>query len=95
MQSNALRPNAAPQETIFHSSGSPREVFLSSHEEPRTSLSAVLRKCRVRAAQPGASMAAAPPPADAGDGSYVCMYFYDIDNMSLRALTGAESAALG
>ena len=84
-----------PQETIFLSSCSPREVFLSSQVEPRVSLSAVVRKCRVRVAQPGASVDASLPPADEYERNYVCMYFYDIDNMSLRALTGGESSALG
>ena len=83
------------QETIFHSSGSPCEVFLSSHVEPRISLSAVLRRCLGRVAQPGASMDAARLQASGRDVSYTCMYFYDHDNMSLRALTGAESSAIG
>lgn len=68
---------------------------MSGHVEARVSLSAVQRRCRVRVAQPGTSMDAARLPSDAGDSSYVCMYFYDIDNMSLRALTGAESSAFG
>ena len=75
------------QETIFHGVGKPHEVFLSAHIEPRASLSSVIRRCSVRVEQPGARVAA-PSPAD--DGIFVCMYFYDIDTMSLRALTAAE-----
>ena len=67
---------------------------MSSHVEPRISLSAVVRKCQVRAAKPGASMGAAPVLSIADDSGYVCMYFYDVDNMGLRALTGAESSVL-
>ena len=67
---------------------------MSDHVEPRISLSAVQRSCRVLAAQPGTRpREAARLPSDAGDSSYVCMYFYDIDNMSLRALSGAERSA--
>lgn len=84
----------AVQETIFHSSGSPYEVFRSSHIEPRVSLTAVLRKCCVRSAQPGTNMDAARQSVGALDESYVCMYMYDIANMSLRALTIAESDAI-
>ena len=85
----------AVQETIFHSTGSPYEVFLSSHVEPRVSLSAVLRRCCVRAAQPGANIDAVRLRAGALDESYVCMYMYDIAHMSLRALTETESSIIG
>lgn len=78
-----------PQETVFMSTGSAAELFMSDHIEARVPIADIAAKCIVNVQPPGA-LPPCSPAADSGamEEVFTCMYHFDHEAISLTPLPG-------